>query len=171
MKYGIAVFPDKKVQEAADRLRIRHDPHYSLIPAHLTVREAEPWSDEKLAAAIAHLEAVSTALSPFTIAFNRVSSFFPVSHVLYMALEDPSPMVQLHQQVCTGPLALEAQRYVYTPHLTLAQQLTADELYDLYGNWRMNKVNLTSTIEKLTLLQQSDKGTWKQLRAFDLKKT
>lgn len=170
MKYGIAVFPDKKVQEAADRLRIRHDPHYALIPAHMTVREAEPWTEEKLAAAITHLEAVSNALSPFTITFNRVSSFFPVSHVLYLALEDPSPMVQLHQSICTGPLALEAQRYVFTPHVTLAQQLTADELYDLYGNWRMNKVNLTSTIDRLTLLQQSEKGTWRELRVFELKK-
>lgn len=169
MKYGIAVFPEKQVQDAADGWRARHDPNYCNIPAHMTIREAEEWSDGQLATAIEQLDAAAALTAPFRISFNRVSSFYPVSNVLYLALEDPAPMIRLHENVCNGPLAIQARRYVYTPHVTLAQQLSDDELHDLYGNWRMSKIDLTTTIDRIHLLYQTEKGSWTAYQTFLLK--
>ncbi|REK76282.1 2'-5' RNA ligase family protein [Paenibacillus paeoniae] len=168
MLYGIALFPEKEVQDAANSWRIRHDPHYCKIPPHLTLREAEEWSEEKLQLAISHLKTITTHLKPFQMTFNRVSSFFPVSHVLYYALEDPSPVVKLHQDVCSGPLAITRPKYVYTPHVTIGQQMSEGELHDLQGKLKMRQIHLTSHVDRLHLLYQTDQGTWTAYQSFQL---
>lgn len=169
MLYGIAVFPNKQVQDAANSWRLRHDPHYCDIPAHMTVREAEQWTEEQLQKAIAHLEQITAVQKPFTIHFNRVSTFYPVSHVLYLALQSPAPMEQLQQSVCSGPLAVASEKYVYTPHVTIGQNMAADELHDLYGNLRMNGFDLTTSIDRLHLLYQTDSGSWTVHQTFLLR--
>ncbi|WP_138751886.1 2'-5' RNA ligase family protein [Paenibacillus sinopodophylli] len=169
MLYGIVVFPEKHVQDFANSLRRRHDPHYSAIPAHLTIREAAEWTHEELEHAVEHLEQVTSTLSPFTIQLNRVSTFYPVNHVLYMALEDTNMTQQLHDSICSGPLVLEAAKYVFTPHVTIGQELSADELHDLYGNLRMQEINLSSKIDRVHLLYQTDNGSWTAYQSFLLR--
>ncbi|MGO4543681.1 2'-5' RNA ligase family protein [Paenibacillus sp. 2TAB23] len=169
MLYGIVVFPEKHVQDYANSLRRRHDPHYSAIPAHLTVREAEEWTNEQLQLAVAHLEQITSMLPSFSIHLNRVSTFYPVNHVLYLALQDTVSMQQLHEQLCSGPLAVETPTYVFTPHLTIGQELSADELHDLYGNLRMQEIDLSTTIDRIHLLYQTDNGSWTAYQSFLLR--
>ncbi|MEV5024987.1 2'-5' RNA ligase family protein [Paenibacillus sp. LPE1-1-1.1] len=170
MLYGIVVFPEKHVQDFANSWRRRHDPHYSAIPAHLTVREAEEWSDDGLQGAVNHLEQITTALPPFSIHLNRVSTFYPVNHVLYLALQDTVSMQKLHELVCSGPLTIpEPPKYVFTPHLTIGQELPADELHDLYGNLRMQAIDLSSRIDRVHLLYQTDNGSWTAYQSFILR--
>lgn len=38
MYYGIVAFPQKHVQDKVNALRKRYDPHYSLIPPHITLK-------------------------------------------------------------------------------------------------------------------------------------
>ncbi|NIK22528.1 2'-5' RNA ligase family protein [Paenibacillus lupini] len=169
MLYGIAVFPSQAVQDFANSWRIRHDPHYSIIPPHMTIRDKEELSESQLPAITEHLEAVASQTKPFQIRYNRVSSFYPASHVLYLALEDPAPMIKLHQAVCQGPLDVPAPNFVYTPHVTIGQNMPPDELHDLYGNLRMSEVNLTSTIDSLHLLRKTASGVWHVDKTFALK--
>ncbi|MGM0879522.1 MAG: 2'-5' RNA ligase family protein [Bacillota bacterium] len=169
MLYGIAVFPEKHVQDIAGSWRLRHDPHFCFIPAHMTVREQEEWSEEQLQIAIAHLEQVTTSLPPFSVLFNRVSTFYPVNHVLYLALQDTTPMQKLHEAVCSGPLTNHEPKYVYTPHITIGQNMSADELHDLYGNLRMKSFDLTSKIDRLHLLYQTENGSWTAYQSFVLR--
>ncbi|GLX68302.1 2'-5' RNA ligase family protein [Paenibacillus glycanilyticus] len=160
MLYGIAVFPSQAVQDFANSWRIRHDPHYSIIPPHMTVREKEELSDIQLPTIIEHLQTVASEMKPFQITFNRVSSFYPASHVLYLALKDPTPMIRLHEAVCSGPLHVPAPNFVYTPHVTIGQNMPPDELHDLYGNLRMSSVNLTTEIDQLHLLRKTASDMW-----------
>lgn len=168
MLYGIALFPGKDIQDAANGWRIRHDPHYCNIPPHMTLREAEEWDEEKLKQAISHLQTVASQAKPFQMTFNRVSTFFPVSHVLYYALEDPSPVIQLHQSICTGPLEVAHSKYVYTPHVTIGQNMNESELHDLYGKLRMSDIHFTSLVDRLHLLYQTDQGGWTAYQSFQL---
>lgn len=169
MLYGVVIFPEKHVQDIANSWRRRHDPHYSAIPAHLTVREEEDWTDAQLKLAVAHLEKVTLSLSPFSIRFNRVSSFYPVNHVLYLALQDTAAMQKLHENICTGPLTNAERKYVYAPHVTIGQNLSADELHDLYGNLRMQSFDITSKIDRVHLLYQTDNGSWTAYQSFLLR--
>ncbi|MFF2482924.1 2'-5' RNA ligase family protein [Paenibacillus sp. NPDC058071] len=166
MQYGIAVFPSQEVQDYANGWRIRYDPNYSKIPPFLTVRDREAWSDEQLSAALKHLETVTAGLSSFLIRFNRVSNFYPITPTLYLALDDPLPMKVLHEAVCSGPLAVQHSKFVYTPHVTIGQQMNADELHDLYGNLRMSAIKLTSTVDRIQLIEVPDDGNWSILRTF-----
>ncbi|MFF2093495.1 2'-5' RNA ligase family protein [Paenibacillus sp. NPDC058174] len=169
MQFGIAAFPSKEVQDFANGWRIRHDPKYNAIPPHLTLRDKEELSKEQLKEAVAHLDTVTSALSPFTIRFNRVSTFFPVSNVLYLALEDPLPVQQLQQAICSGPLAIPAPNYVYTPHVTIGQQMEPGELHDLYGNLRMSDVSLESVIDRIHLLHATENGFWTAYQSFQFR--
>lgn len=168
MRYGIAVFPEKEVQDAANSWRIRHDPHYCNIAAHMTLRDAEEWDETKLRLVIPHLEEVSAATKPFQVTFNRVSTFYPVSHVLYFALEDTSNVDKLHQAICSGPLKCPVSKQVFTPHITIGRDISADELHDLYGNLRMNDIKLTTIIDRIHLLYQTDQGGWTAYQSFQL---
>ncbi|WP_141505856.1 2'-5' RNA ligase family protein [Paenibacillus luteus] len=169
MLYGIVAFPEKHVQDIANSWRRRHDPHYASIPAHLTLREAKEWSEEQLQHTVAHLEQVTSAMPPFTISLNRVSTFYPVSHVLYLALQDTTGMEKLQSAICSGPLTVASPKYVYTPHVTIGQELSADELHDLYGNLRMQSIDLLTKIDRIHLLYQTDNGSWTAYQSFLLR--
>ncbi len=39
MKFGVVIFPSKKLQDLANSYRKRYDSHYALIPPHLNVKE------------------------------------------------------------------------------------------------------------------------------------
>ncbi|RIX59300.1 phosphoesterase [Paenibacillus nanensis] len=169
MLFGIALFPEKEVQDAANSWRLRHDPHYCNIPAHMTLREAEEWDDQKLKKSVEHLERVASAFKPFEITFNRVSTFFPARNILYFALEDPSEVIRLHEAVCSGPALQQASSYVYTPHVTIGRDMASDELHDLYGNLRMSDIRLTSLVDRIHLLYQTEQGGWTAYQTFQLK--
>jgi 2'-5' RNA ligase len=169
MLFGIAVFPEKHVQDVANRLRRRHDPHYSLLPAHLTVREADEWSEDRLALAAGHLDRTTALLAPFQVRFNRVSTFYPVANVLYLALEQPNAMQALQKAICSGPLAEPNRTTIYTPHLTIGQNMSAEELHDQYGRLRMQSFELTSRIDRVHLLYQLENNSWTVYQTFLLR--
>jgi len=171
MQFGIAIFPEKEVQDAANSWRVRHDPHYCHIPPHMTLREAEDWSDEQLQQAIKQIEAVAGQTAPFQVTFNRVSTFFPVSPVLYYALEDPAPVIRLHEALCSGPLAISQSQYVYTPHVTIGQKMTEGELHDLHGKLKISQIHYISHVDRIHLLYQTDQGAWTAYQSFQLQGT
>ncbi|MFD0588024.1 2'-5' RNA ligase family protein [Paenibacillus sp. GCM10027627] len=168
MLYGVALFPEKEVQDAANDWRIRHDPHYNNIPPHMTLRDAEEWDETKLKLAVDHLQKISASTAPFTVIFNRVSTFFPVTPTLYFALEDPSPVERLHEAICSGPLAIPMSNQVFTPHVTIGRNMPPDELHDLYGNLRMKEIRYTNAVDRLHLVYQTDQGGWTAYQSFQL---
>src|SRR5699024_5327838 len=40
MKYGVAIFPSKEIQDEVNAYRKRYDPKYSQIPPHITIKAA-----------------------------------------------------------------------------------------------------------------------------------
>jgi 2'-5' RNA ligase len=168
MNCGIAVFPSKDVQDFVNNYRKRYDPHYKLIKPHMTIREAEDLTQPQIDEAVAYLERVAAGIAPFKVRFNRFSSFFPVNHVIYLALEDKEPLMKLYSAVCNGPLAEPNKPYVYNPHVTIGQQLSSDELHDVLASLKQTQVDITNTIDRFELLKQSDDGIWKSYRTFQL---
>lgn len=169
MKCGIVIFPSKEVQDFANSYRKRYDPHYSLIQPHLTIREAEDWTEERLRQAVAHLDRVTSEIAPFTIHFNRFSTFYPVSNTVYMALEDPDPFIELYERICQGALHQENSHYHYNPHLTVGRELSSDELHDVYASLRKVKVDFHVTVDRVHLLYQTENLAWSVYQTFLLR--
>lgn len=170
MKFGIVVFPPKEVQDAANSHRKRFDPHYSLIQPHMTVREAEEWDEAKLAQAVRHLEEVSASIQPFQVRINRFSTFFPVSNVIYMALEDPEPFVSMYRKICSGVLAETNRKFTFNPHLTVGQALGNDEMHDVLSSLRPIPLDFSFTIDRVHLMYQTENGAWTAHQTFLFKK-
>jgi len=166
VNFGIVIFPPKDVQDAANSYRKRFDPHYSLIQPHLTIREAESWDPPTLARAIERLNEVAAAQRPFEARLNRFSTFYPVSNVVYMALENPEPLERLHEAVCQGPLAVRERKYAFTPHLTVAQGVGNDEMHDIYASLRPKPLAFSFLVDRLHLLYQTDNGAWTAHQTF-----
>ncbi|NOU95337.1 hypothetical protein GC093_19220 [Paenibacillus sp. LMG 31456] len=168
MVYGIAVFPPDEIKEFANHYRRRYDPQFSVIDPHLTLRAREDWTEEQLNNVINHLEHVTATIKPLKLHFNRFSTFFPVSNVIYLALTDPEPMKALYNIVCSGVLEETNKPYAFTPHLTIAQDLDDDELHDVFASLRPQSLDMGCTIDRIELLMLSDNGLWQALNTFTL---
>jgi 2'-5' RNA ligase len=168
MKYGVAIFPEKKVQDVVNSYRKRYDPHYALIPPHLTLKEAFELEEQELPPAIEHLEQVSQDTPPFDIKLTKVSTFYPTTNVIYIAVEDSDPIATLHQKINSGFLHHESA-YKFIPHITIGQKMFEDELHDVYGSLRMNRFDLKTRIDRFHLLYQLENGSWSIYQTFLLR--
>ncbi|NEW05320.1 hypothetical protein GK047_04695 [Paenibacillus sp. SYP-B3998] len=166
MNCGIAIFPSKQVQDAANSYRKRYDPHYNFIQPHLTIREAEVWDEQKLASAVDHLEQMTRAIAPFDIDFNRFSSFYPVNNVIYLALADTNAMLKLYQTLCKDELAEKDKPYTFNPHLTIGQKLGDDELHDVLASLKTTAIDYRSRVDRIHLLYQTENGAWTVYQTF-----
>lgn len=165
MKYGIAIFPQKHVQDLANSYRKRYDPHYALIPPHITLKEAFEMNDADLEKVVDHLEKVAKESQPFQIHFHKVSHFHPANNVIYLAVNNHEPIRTLHEKINSGILH-HHHRFPFTPHLTIGQKMPTDELHDVYGSLRMRTFDLRSEVDRFHLLYQLENGSWSVYQSF-----
>lgn len=170
MNYGIVIFPPKDIQDFANSYRKRYDPHYLLIPPHITLREKEEWDEVKLERAVAHLNEVADKLVSFEAVFNRFSSFNPVSNVIYLALEDTGPFEHCRNEICQDLLHQEQQDYHYNPHLTVGQNLGDDEFHDILSSLRKTDVQMSYLVDRFHLVYQTENLAWTVYQTFLLQK-
>ncbi|GGA31699.1 putative phosphoesterase YjcG [Kroppenstedtia guangzhouensis] len=168
MKFGIATFPGKKIQDFANSYRKRYDPNYALIPPHITLKEPFELEEKMLPQAVEHLEQVAQETAPFNIHFHKISSFHPTNNVVYIAVENPDEMKQLHEKINRGHLYHE-RGYKFIPHITIGQKLPQDELLDVYGSLRMLHVDMNSWVDRFHLLYQLENGSWTIYQSFLLR--
>jgi 2'-5' RNA ligase len=169
MKYGIAIFPSKNLQDKVNSYRKRYDPHYALIPPHITLKEPFEASEEELQELISYIDSVGKNTEPFNIHINKVGSFHPVNNVIYLKVNDSPELNSLHDQLYDGPLA-HKQPYNFVPHLTLGQKLSDEEHSDVLERLRMLDIEHEETINRFQLLYQLENGHWTVYETFHLGK-
>jgi len=169
MYYGIACFPQKHVQDIANSLRKRYDPHYTLIPPHITLKEKFEMDEDQLEKATEKLEQIAKEVKRFEIHFHKVSNFYPTSNTIYFAIKESKPLMELHSKIKDAFDPVESP-YDFIPHLTIGQKLSDDELNDVYGSLRLRKIDLTSKIDRFHLLYQLENGSWSIYQTFVLAK-
>lgn len=169
MHFGIAVFPQKTVQDKINSYRKRYDPHYSLIPPHITLKEKFEMPEENLDDAVEKLEQIAKEVHAFKISFHKVSHFHPTSNTIYLAIENCEPLIELHNKLneVFGPVE---SPYDYIPHLTIGQKMSEEELHDVYSSLRMRSFNLETKIDRFHLLYQLENGSWSVYQSFLLAK-
>ncbi|WP_019123423.1 2'-5' RNA ligase family protein [Brevibacillus massiliensis] len=169
MKYSVVIFPSSKVQETANSYRKRYDTAYAHIPPYIRLKEAFDLEEEKLPQLVSHLQQVADTTSAFSARFHRVSTFHPTNNVIYLAIQNKEPFVELHEKInaCCGE---SKELYAFVPHLTIGRDLTDDELKDVYGQLSMVKFDLTSEIDRFHLIYELADGIWSVYQTFLLKK-
>ncbi|RPK12541.1 hypothetical protein FH5_02746 [Priestia endophytica] len=165
MKYGVVLFPSKKLQDTANSYRKRYDSRYALIPPHITVKEQFETSTDELETLIPTFHDIAHKLKPITINVTKISSFSPANNTVYLKVEKNDDLKTLYEQLHSGPLAQEVE-YSYIPHITIGQNLSDDEHLDVYSQLKLVNINHEEVIDRFHLLYQLDNGSWTVYETF-----
>lgn len=80
MKLGIVIFPSKMIQDKANGLRKRYDPHYALVPPHITLKTPFETQDEQLESIVNELHTIASKTNPLPFMLEKLVH----SHLLIM---------------------------------------------------------------------------------------
>ncbi|WHY79014.1 YjcG family protein [Neobacillus sp. WH10] len=169
MKFGVVIFPSKKLQDLVNSYRKRYDPHYALIPPHLTLKNAFEANEEDAKDFSNKLRKIASTTKPFSLKTSKISSFQPVNNVIYFKIDPTEELTNLHSEI-NQEFNKENLDYAFVPHITIGQKLSNDEHSDVFGSLRMTKVNHEETIDRFHLLYQLENGSWTVYETFRLGK-
>lgn len=165
MKYGIVTFPSKPVQDEVNSYRKRYDPHYALIPPHITLKEAFDATNDELETLVTELKHIANETKPFKINVNKVSTFAPVTNTIYLKVEPIQELIDLHEKLQSDKFP-KSEEYTFVPHITIAQKLKYEEYSDIFGSLKMKDFKIEDTIDRFQLLYQLDNGSWTVYESF-----
>ncbi len=153
MKFGIVAFPSKKLQDLANTYRKRYDSHYSKVTPHITLKEAFEADDEDIRIISEKISSIAEKHAPLKIHASRISSFFPITNVIYFRIEPTEQLTKLFNEL-QSEIKIGQPKHVFVPHITIARDITASEHDDIYGQLRMFGVDEKDTIDRIHLLYQ-----------------
>lgn len=165
MKYGIVIFPSKDVQDEANALRKRYDPRYSLIPPHITIKEAFEMDVPLRDRIVEELNNIAAETEPFKIHIEKVSTFAPVTNTIYFKVSPNHALTKLHDQMHSGKFPVNRE-HAFVPHITIAQELMEEEYHDVFGSLKLKQVSLEDKVDRIQLCYQLDNGSWSVYETF-----
>ncbi len=169
MKYGIALFPSKHLQDLVNSYRKRYDPHYALIPPHVTLMSAFELETSDVDPFVSKVERLAAESRPILLEVNKVKSFQPVNNVIYLKVEEDHALLDLHQKILD--ITPNADKtYPFVPHITLAQGLSDEEHSDVIEVLKMQDIQYHETVDRFQLLYQLENKSWTVYETFHLRK-
>lgn len=165
MRYGIAIFPSREIQNEANQYRKRYDPSYALIPPHITLRDSFQVDEEMLEDMISQLKHIANEVEPFTIEVKKVSTFAPVTNTIYFKIEPHETLTSLHEKMHED-FFTDHPKHSFVPHITIAQDLVTQEYSDVYGSLQMKEIQFEEEIDRFQLLYQLENGQWTVYETF-----
>jgi 2'-5' RNA ligase len=144
------------------------DPLADLVVPHVTLLGPTAVADEDRPEIHAHLSRVAAAHRPFDMELRGTGTFQPVSPVVFVAIaEGISACEQLEAAVRAGPLHREL-RFPYHPHITVAQEVTAEQLNVAY----MGLADFVARfkVDSFAAFEQDGAGHWHPLHRYRLGK-
>ncbi|MGJ9383898.1 YjcG family protein [Salipaludibacillus sp. CF4.18] len=170
MKYGIAVFPSKDLQDIANSYRKRYDPKYAKVPPHLTLKAAFELNEDEEDDMIKQLREIASTSNPFTLKIGKYSTFHPVTNTIYMKVTENEDLFALHAKLNEGDLTIDVE-HPYVPHITIGQEMNYDELSDVYGRLKLETIHHEETVDRFSLMYQLENGAWSVHETFVLGKS
>lgn len=165
IKYGIAIFPSKPIQDEANAYRKRYDPKYALVPPHITLKEAFHADDKMIDTLVNELKVIANHMEPFQINLSKVGSFAPVTNTIYLKVEPAWQLDDLFEKMHEGKFPKHIE-HTFIPHITIGQKLSDGEYSDVYGSLKMKQVDLKDHIDRFQLLYQLENGSWTVYETF-----
>lgn len=168
MKYGVAIFPSKKLQDLANSYRKRYDTKYAFIPPHLTLKQPFEATETEISAIAERLEDIARKFQPFTLNVTKAKSFQPVSNTIYFKVEMSKELEGLHEVLHDEKFFKTESEHAFIPHITIAQDLSDNEHSDVLGQLSMLDVSHEEEVKRIHLLYQLEDGTWTVYETFRL---
>lgn len=169
MKYGIAIFPSKKLQDIANSYRKRFDNKYSLIPPHITLKRAFEASESEMPNIAHYVQQIAHQVEPFTIELTKAKSFHPANNTIYLKVEPTPELVKLNKALNNNEDFVWGNvDNTFVPHLTIAQGISNDEHLDLLAQLTNLNISHHEHVDRIHLLYELENGTWTVYETFRL---
>jgi 2'-5' RNA ligase len=143
--------------------------------SHVTVLPPRPLAKGLAETAWSDLNDSLNGFPPFRVELASIE-VFEDTNVIYLSIgAGYRELVQMHAALNRGPLQF-AEPYQYHPHVTLAQQLTPDEVDAAAAlarrRWREFPYSHSFTVDRLTFVQNTVDNRWADLagRALSIRK-
>lgn len=167
MKFGVALFPSKELQDKVNNYRKRYDSKYAFIPPHITVKEQFEADESEKDVIVDKLKQVAKDHDPMEIQIKKVSSFAPTSPVIYFKVEPNETLTSIHESLNQGDF-YGKDKHSFVPHFTIAQGTTSQQFEDTFSHLAMAGIDHKETLYKLSLAYQLENGMWQVSETFRL---
>ncbi|MFE4349308.1 YjcG family protein [Peribacillus butanolivorans] len=168
MKYGVAIFPSKKLQDLANSYRKRYDTKYAFIPPHITLKQTFEATDMEISTVAEQLKDIAKKSQPFKLNVTKAKSFQPVSNTIYFKVELSEELQELHVALHDEKFCKSESEHAFVPHITIAQDLSDNEHSDVLGQLSMLDVSHEEEVKRIHLLYQLEDGAWTVYETFRL---
>jgi 2'-5' RNA ligase len=148
------------------RRRVRAgDPLAKYVPAHLTLLGPTDVDRSVLSAVEGHLAGVAAEYPPYTLHLRGTGTFRPVTEVVFVAVAAGiSECEQLAAAIGAAEPLQRETRFPYHPHVTVAQDVPAAVLDEVYED--LASFSARFRVDRFTLFEHSGDGRWKPRRDF-----
>lgn len=169
--YAVVVYLPGRLGLFVDDLRRRLNLSDASWQAHVTIlppRSLQETPEE----ATALLRQTCVGFDPFEVSVNGLSTFWPVTGVVYLAISAGSGrLVELHDALNGGALR-QPEVYSYVPHITIAKELTEAVTHTVLAEatqqWAHFEGEAAFRVESLTLVRQVSDNRWDDLAPIPL---
>ncbi|WP_114569843.1 YjcG family protein [Exiguobacterium flavidum] len=165
MNIGVVLFPSKRIQDFANSYRKRYDTKYALITPHVTMKERTTVEEGDLEAVVSYLNEIASNTKPLTLHIQGARSFHPTNNVLFLKVMPTDELDRLHKSLHEGVLA-QKPKYDFLPHITIGQELSDVELFDVLERLKMEDIRFDEEISKMALLYELENGSWTVYETF-----
>jgi 2'-5' RNA ligase len=148
------------------RRRVRAgDPAAKVVPAHLTLLGPTDLDAGLLPRVEGHLAEVAAGHPPYTLHLRGTGTFRPVTEVVFVAVAAGiSECEQLAAAIGAAEPLRRETRFPYHPHVTVAQDVPAQVLDEVYDD--LAGFSARFRVDRFTLFEHSGDGRWKPRRDF-----
>lgn len=171
LQYALVAYLHNDLGRFVAELRRELHPEMGLLPAHMSILPPRPLCGPE-EEALATLGRLCPELAPVSVTMDGVESFQPVTPTVYLRVETPAPLLDLHDRLNTGALAFTEQ-WPYVPHLTivkLADESRLPAVVELARQrWSSYRGSREARVEALTFVREGQTPShWKNLAPFPL---
>ena len=169
--YALVAYLPGPLGDFVEGLRHHFDPSLGDWLAHVTILPPRPLATP-LEKSLETIRKRCAMVEPFEAVIEGVSTFWPVSGVVYLSLSRGfERLVQLHDTLNCDGLAHQ-EVHLYVPHVTIAQDLdearTQAVLADVAGEWSQYDKDPSFRIASLSLVQHTPENRWVDLAPVSL---
>jgi 2'-5' RNA ligase len=141
------------------------DPQARYVPAHLTLLGPTDVEPRLLSGVEEHLAEVAAGYPPYALHLRGTGTFRPVTEVVFVTVAAGiSECEQLAAAIGAAEPLRRETRFPYHPHVTVAQDVSAAALDEVYDD--LASFSARFQVDRFTLFEHGGDGRWKQRRVF-----
>lgn len=166
--FGVAIpIPEPFLAELGAYRERFGDPLAHAIVAHITLVPPTQVADpQSLAAVIEHLSRAASKFAAFRVVLSGVSSFRPISPVVFVPLgAGETDVRRIESVVRSGPLGREL-KFPFHPHVTVAHDVAPEWLDEAEATMAGYRAEFEATA--LALFENGPDGVWRETKQFQL---